>query len=311
MGKNWTNEIKRSLDYAGTSGVLIQPEVDKIIAEIIEYKNPLRQNIPRKHRGSDAWLLNRRSAAAANTVAQWVNDLTEPTVDRSANSRVSFQFRTLLARGKVTRFAQDAGRSYKDVLSEEIEARSRAFRDKEELAMFYGQTANLEPDGVNVLITGNQRIAQGGTLGGDAFTLTKLDETLDKCAGAPDVICTSKAGRRRINAALQGVQRFVNTTEVKGGFRVMAYDDIPVYASTNVLDNYYWDGTNQLGATGDTTNIFVLDTNEFWVGFMNDVSVTPLSKTSSQFDQFDIYEDVAFVMRSTIHHATLEGVNAS
>ena len=311
MGKNWQNEIKRSLDYAASGGVLIQPEVDKIIAEIIEYKNPLRQNIPRKHRNSDSWLLNRRSAAAANTVAQWVSDITEPDIDRSETARVSFQFRTLLARGKVTRFAQDAGRSYKDVLSEEIEARSRAFRDKEELAMFYGATANLEPDGVNVLITGNQRVAQGTTLGGDAFSLTKLDETLDQCAGAPDILVTSKAGRRRINAALQGVQRFVNTTEVKGGFRVMAYDDIPVYASTNVLDNYYWDGTNQLGATGDTTNIFALDTNEFWVGFMNDVTVSPLSKTSSQFDQFDIYEDVAFVMRSTIHHATLEGVNAA
>jgi hypothetical protein len=36
MSKNWQTEIKRSLDYAGTSGVLIQPEVDKIIAEIIE-----------------------------------------------------------------------------------------------------------------------------------------------------------------------------------------------------------------------------------------------------------------------------------
>ena len=310
MGKNWQNEIKRSLDYAGTGGVLIQPEVDKIIAEIIEYKNPLRQNIPRKQRNSDSWLLNRRSAAAANTVAQWVTDIAEPDIDRSEQSRITFQFRTLLARGKVTRFAQDAGRSYKDVLSEEIETRSRAFRDMEETAMFYGAVANLEPDGLNVLITGNQRIAQGTTLGGDAFTLGALDETLDACAGAPDIIVTSKSGRRVINAALQGIQRFVNTTEVKGGFRVMAYDDIPVYASTNVLNTYYWDGTNQLGATGDTTNIFVADTNEFWVGYMNDVSVSPLSKTSSQFDSFDIYEDVAFVMRSTIHHATLEGVNA-
>lgn len=310
MSKNWQNEIKRSLDYAGTSGVLIQPEVDKIVAEIIEYKNPLRMNIPRKQRNSDAWLLNRRSAAAANTVAQWVSDLTEPDIDRSAQSRITFQFRTLLARGKVTRFAQDAGRSYIDVLSEEIETRSRAFRDMEETAMFYGATASLQPDGLNVLITGNQRVAQGTTLGGDNFTLAKMDETLDACAGSPDVIVTSKSGRRKINAALQGVQRFINTTEVKGGFRVMSYDDIPVYASTNVLNTYYWDGTNQLGATGDTTNIFVVDTNEFWVGYMNDVTVSPLSKTSSQFDSFDIYEDVAFVMRSTIHHATLEGVNA-
>jgi hypothetical protein len=310
--KNWQTEIKRSLDYAGTSGVLIQPEVDKVISEIIEYKNPLRQNIPRKQRNSDSWLLNRRSAAAGNTVAQWIADTAEPDTDRGAYSRVTFQFRTLLARGKVTRFAKDAGRSYKDLVAEEIEARGRAFKDMEETAMFYGNnTSNSnQPDGLNTLITGSQRIAQGTTLGGSALTVAKLDETIDACAGAPDVIATSKSGRRKINALLQSQQRFIDSVEVKGGFRVMAYDDIPVYASTNVLNTYYWDGTNQLGATGDTTNVFVVDTNEFWVGYMNDVSVTPLSKNSSQYDEFDIYSDEAFVMASTVHHATLEGINA-
>jgi len=310
MDKNWQTEIKRSLDYAGTSGVLIQPEVDKIVAEIIEYKNPLRQNIPRKQRNSDSWLLNRRSAAAANTVAQWVSDLTEPTVDRSANARVTFQFRTLLARGKVTRFAQDAGRSYIDVLSEEIEARARAFKDMEETAMFYGVTANLEPDGLTTLIAGAQIIEAGGTLGGDAMTLTKVDETIDQCAGSPDVMVTSKSGRRQLNALLQADQRFVNTTEVAGGFRVLSYDDIPVFASTNVLNTFHFDGTQTVGATGDTSHLFVVDTSEFWVGYMNDVTVSPLSKTSSQFDQFDIYSDTAYVMRSTIHHSMLVGFNA-
>lgn len=309
MSNKWQNEIKRSLDYAGTSGVLIQPEVDKIVTEIIEYKNPLRQNIPRKQRNSDAWLLNRRSAAAANTVAQWVNDLTEPTVDRTEQSRVTFQFRTLLARGKVTRFAQDAGRSYIDVLSEEIEARARAFKDMEENAMLYGDNSvtSTQPDGLTTLITGNQIIEQTSTAGGAALTLTKIDETIDQCAGSPDVMISSKQTRRKLNALLQADQRFVNTTEVAGGFRVLSYDDIPIFASTNVTNNFWFDGTQVVGTTGDTSHLFVLDTSEFWVGYMNDVTVSPLSKTSSQFDQFDIYMDLAFIMRSTIHNAMLVG----
>ena len=316
MGNKFSNEIKRSLEYGDTSGVLIQPEVDQIIAEIIEYKNPLRQNIPRKKRSSDAWLLNRRTTAAANTVSQWVTDIAEPDIDRSNTDRVSFQFRTMLARGKVTRFAQDAGRSYKDILAEEIETRARAFRDMEESAMFYGDNSvnSAQPDGLDTLITGAQRIPQSTDLAGGNFTLAKMDEAVDACAGAPDVIVTSKAGRRKINAALQSQQRWVDSIEVKGGFRVMSYDDIPVFASTNVANDRYHDGTQSyttVGATGDTTNVYVVDTNEFWVGMMNDVTISPLSKTSSQFDQFDIYEDVAFVMRSTIHHATLEGVNAA
>ena len=309
MGKQWQNEIKRSLDYAGTSGVLIQPEVDKIVTEIIEYKNPLRQNIPRKQRDSDSWLLNRRSAAAANTVAQWVNDLSEPDIDRTEQARITFQFRTLLARGKVTRFAQDAGRSYIDVLSEEIEARARAFKNLEENAMLYGNNSvtTTQPDGLTTLITGSQIIEQTSTAGGAALTLTKIDETVDQCAGAPDIMIASKQTRRKLNALLQGDQRFVNTTEVAGGFRVLSYDDIPVFASTNVTNDFWFDGTQVVGTTGDTSHLFVLDTSEFWVGFMNDVTVSPLSKTSSQFDQFDIYEDIAFVMRNTINHAMLVG----
>ena len=309
MSNKWQAEIKRSLDYAGTSGVLIQPEVDKIVTEIIEYKNPLRQNIPRKQRNSDSWLLNRRSAAAANTVAQWVNDLTEPTVDRTEQSRITFQFRTLLARGKVTRFAQDAGRSYIDVLSEEIEARARAFKNLEENAMLYGNNGvtTTQPDGLTTLITGSQIIEQTAVMGGAALTLTKIDETVDQCAGSPDVMISSKQTRRKLNALLQADQRFVNTTEVAGGFRVLSYDDIPIFASTNVTNDFHFDGTQVVGTTGDTSHLFVLDTSEFWVGYMNDVTVSPLSKTSSQFDQFDIYEDIAFVMRNTINHSMLVG----
>ena len=309
MSNKWQNEIKRSLDYAGTSGVLIQPEVDKIVTEIIEYKNPLRQNIPRKQRNSDSWLLNRRSAAAANTVAQWVNDLTEPAIDRTEQSRITFQFRTLLARGKVTRFAQDAGRSYIDVLSEEIEARARAFKNLEENAMLYGDNSvtTTQPDGLTTLITGSQIIEQTAVMGGAALTLTKIDETVDQCAGSPDIMIASKQTRRKLNALLQADQRFVNTTEVAGGFRVLSYDDIPIFASTNVTNNFHFDGTQVVGTTGDTSHLFVLDTSEFWVGYMNDVTVSPLSKTSSQFDQFDIYEDIAFVMRNTINHAMLVG----
>jgi hypothetical protein len=307
----WEKEIKRTLGYSDISGVLIQPEVDKIIAEIIEYKNPLRQNIPRKQRGSDSWLLNRRTAAAGNTVAQWISDTAEPDIDRGEYTRVTFQFRTILARGKVTRFAKDSGRSLVDLVAEEIEARARAFKDMEENAMFYGDNnANaLQPDGLDTMITGNQRIAGGVTVGGDDISQDGMDTTLDACIGAPDIIATSKNGRRRINSLLQGTQRFVDTTEVKGGFRVMAYDDIPIFASTNVPANFYFDGTQTLGQTGDTTMIFAVDSSEFWVGFLNDVSITPLAKTSSQFDQFDIYADEAFVMRSTIHHAVYEGVN--
>ncbi len=306
----WEKEIKRTLGYSDISGVIIQPEVDKIITEIIEYKNPLRQNIPRKQRGSDSWLLNRRTAAAGNTVAQWIGDTTEPDIDRGEYARVAFQFRTILARGRVTRFAKDAGASLNDLVAEEIEARSRAFKDLEENAMFFGDNSvnTLQPDGLTVLVPAAQKI-NGTTLGGDAITQDRMDQMLDVCAGAPDLMVSSKNGRRRINSLLQSNQRFVDTTEVKGGFRVMSYDDIPVFASTNIPTNFHFDGTNTLGQTGDTTMIFTVDTTEFWVGFLNDVTITPLAKTSSQFDTFDLYADEVFVMRSTIHHSIYEGIN--
>ncbi len=310
----WEKEIKRTLGYSDITGVIIQPEVDKIITEIIEYKNPLRQNVPRKQRGSDSWLLNRRTAAAGNTVAQWINDVSEPDIDRGEYTRVSFPFRTILARGRVTRFAKDAGASLNDLVAEEIEARSRAFRDMEEVAMFYGDNgANaLQPSGLDTLITGSQRIIAGGSgavEGGIDLTLAMIDQTMDAAIGGPDMICASKTGKRTINALLQAQQRFVDSIEVKGGFRVLSYDDVPIFASTNIPDNFYFDGSQILGSTGDTSQLFVVDTNEFWVGFLNDVTITPLAKTSSQFDTFDLYADEVFVMRSTLHNSLLEGFN--
>ncbi len=309
----WEKEIKRTLGYSDITGVIIQPEVDKIITEIIEYKNPLRQNVPRKQRGSDSWLLNRRTAAAGNTVAQWINDVSEPDIDRGEYTRVSFPFRTILARGRVTRFAKDAGASLNDLVAEEIEARSRAFRDMEENAMFYGDNAanSLQPSGLNVLVTGDQRLGAGAALGGTDLTLELVDRTMDVAIGGPDMICASKAGKREINGLLQAQQRFVDTIEVKGGFRVLSYDDVPIFASTNIPNDFYFDGTNTLGNTGDTSQLFVVDTNEFWVGFLNDVTITPLAKTSSPCDTFDLYADEVFVMRSTLHNSMLEGFNVT
>jgi hypothetical protein len=175
--------------------------------------------------------------------------------------------------------------------------------------MLYGDNSvtTTQPDGLTTLITGSQIVEQTGVMGGAALTLTKIDETVDQCAGSPDIMIASKQTRRKLNALLQADQRFVNTTEVAGGFRVLSYDDIPIFASTNVTNDFHFDGTQVVGTTGDTSHLFVLDTSEFWVGFMNDVTVSPLSKTSSQFDQFDIYEDIAFVMRNTINHAMLVG----
>jgi hypothetical protein len=63
------------------------------------------------------------------------------------------------------------------------------------------------------------------------LSLAMLDEAIDATEGTADLAITSKAVRRKINSLLQAQQQFVDRTEVRAGFRVISYDDLPFVTS--------------------------------------------------------------------------------
>ena len=119
-------DIQKALDISGAGSVLMQPVIDKVVAQLVDYRNPLRQNLPRKPGSGNAWILNRRTPTGG-TPAQWVLDTEDITEDVGTYEQFSFYYKTLAARGKVTRKLQAVGRTYADVLADELEARALEF----------------------------------------------------------------------------------------------------------------------------------------------------------------------------------------
>jgi len=301
-------DLMRALDLPAIKDILEQPEVDRVIGELVEYKNPIRQNFPRKAGSGHAWLLNRRTPGT--TPGAFVSDTDTLVEDTSKYERVEFEYKTIATRGRVTRKAQAVGKTYRNLLADEIEAKTRDFRDFEDWALLWGDTAvdARQFDGIHKLIPTEQTIATTTAVDGGPLTLSILDQAIDKCMGEPNMIITSARTRRQINALIQSQQRFVDAVEVKGGFKVMTYNGIPIFTSTNVYDDWFFDGTNIVGHTGETSTLYILNTEEVWVGVLQEVKYQPLAMVSSQYTEFDIFADECVVVRNPKAHVKIIGI---
>ncbi len=292
-------ELTKALDMAGAGDTLMQPEVDKVIQSEIEKNNPLRQNLPRKTGSGKNWIQNRRTAAPD---AAWVNDTETPDDSESTYTQTDFEFKTVLSEGKVTRKLIAVGRTYADIKAEEINACLDVVAAAEEYALINGNaTTNAkQPDGLAQLVPAGQIVSMGDN--GAALTLDKMDEAIDACFGQPNLMICSKRTRRQLNGLLQTNQRFVDRIEVEGGFRLRAYDETPIFYSQFQSD------AEVKGTALNASSIYFINSEKFFVGVLTELHQELLAKTSSQFDLFDILEDVVFVMSNTKYCSRLNGI---
>lgn len=94
-----------------------------------------------------------------------------------------------------------------------------------------GDTASdpREFDGLQVRITGNQKIAAGSTANGSALSLAKLDEAIDQTLN-PTHLIMNKAMARKFSAAARNtaVGGYVTYDLNALGQRVLAYNGLPI-----------------------------------------------------------------------------------
>ncbi|MBI4063477.1 MAG: phage major capsid protein [Elusimicrobia bacterium] len=293
-------QLKKALDMASAGGALQQPLVDRVLQELIEVNNPLRVNLPRKPGSGSAWILNQRTSRGAG--AAFVNDTEEPVETKGDYVPKSFPYQTIVDRRKVTRKLQAVGKSLLDIEAEEVENGLQNVRDAEENALINGDsTVNPKQfNGLRKLTPSGQAVVAG--VNGAALTLDLLDAALDLNRGTPNMIVMSKKANRKLNALLQAQQRFVDTMEVKGGFRVQVYNGIPIFRSIWISD------AQTQGTANNATDIFILDTSAVWVGELTPLKMLRLSQKSSQGSEFDLYEDIALVFANDIKVSRLAGV---
>ncbi len=307
------NLLRKSLEEADISSLFKDREIDKVLVQLVDFLNPVRQSIDRRPGSGEGFLVRKRTPGL--TAATDVNDTDTFVEETGAYTEVFSPYKTVGTQGKVSRRVQKTGRSVADLLREEMESKSREVRDAEETRIFFGNhpVANTKQwQGLAKVMDDNQgqivALTASG-LGAD-ITLEKLDEAIDLNIGNPGLIVTSRAGRRKINASLQAQQRFIDRTEIAGGFRVTTYNDIPVVPSTNIPDTLQVDSAGAITSLtgGSTTAIFIIDLQDVFMSVLTELTMMPLARTSSQFETFDIFMDETLVVRDNRHVSMLSAL---
>jgi hypothetical protein len=310
--------FERALNVAGAGNVLMQTMISKVVQQIHLRELGALTTLPRKPGSGNAAYENRRTPPGSG--AEWVIDTDAGTEVTGTVVQKDFPYKTLLTRGKVTRFLQAAGRSYGDILSGEITGKSGDHANELEKGLIVGNiAANAKQfDGLITLTqaTSSQIVLQTTAGAGDDLTLDKLDETIDKVKGSSQrsdcLIFASFKGRRMLNAALQAQQQFNDLTEIRGGFRVRTYDGIPIVTTTAMPDICTFNGSKITVFSGAaTTAVLVVNTSLCWIEELTPVTIMPLAKSDSQFDQFDIFWDGSLNLTNPLGAAILVGLNAA
>ena len=311
------DEAKRALDVAGGTS-LVQPLISRVVQLLTLRHLGVTSTLPRRAGSGPGFYSNRR--AAANTQATWVADSEEPVESEGTHSQVTFTYKTILGRIKVTRQLIAKGRTYGDVLATELMGKAEDFRNTLESASVIGNSAanTKQIDGLLTLIgnVSGQTVANTTATAGDAIYLSKLDETIHKVKGSDNKpamrIYASLAGQRRLNAAQQAQRQFIQADyEIDAGFVVVSYEGIPIVHSTGIPDTLTWNGTDSrvtVFSGGATTALIVVNTEYIFYSELTPMTVAPLAKKSSQYDEIDLYADIVLVQDNTLGGAILGGI---
>ncbi len=326
--------LKRALTDSEIAGVLEDPVVRQGIAQLVIYRNPLIANIPRMSpasAGQAAAIVTRRTPGA--TPGEFVADTDSITEDTGSPSQVSFTYRTVATRMKVTRIAQLIGASYVDVFAQEATSKAADFSDFIEQELIAGDNGvNAKSwDGINALMP-NANVVKMTTADGTGAALTqrKVRKAIDTAKGMSRVfvnsndgspsraILTSEGGGQEFDALIDSTQRNNDRVEVAGGFRVNSYDGIPILR-TNVYGSAIHNNSASsaptrgelLGSTGSTTVAYFLNFSELWFEELEPFNTVPLATTDSQFDQADMRQTGAVVLRDTTAISMLTAITVS
>lgn len=311
--------VERALNVSNAGTIVVQTFINRTIEMLTLRELGVQSTLPRRPGQGPGVYVNRRAPGTTNSNTAWVPDTADLDSYEGTGTPTQYtkSYKTLATRGRVTRKLRAIGRTYGDALGNELEGKSEDFANAFEAGCVVGDSG-ADANSIDGLLTqinavSGQVVAQTSASAGAAFTLAKLDQAIDTTKGngnRSDLrIYGSLAGLRRVNAALQAQQRFNDVVEVGAGFRVRSYDGIPLIPSTEIPDILTWSGTAITSFSGGaTTALIVVNTRHTWIEELTPMTAEMLAKKSSQYDEFDIFEDVALVCANTKTGTILGGI---
>lgn len=341
----WSNlnrDNRQRLERAVYSGDnLFQTYIDRTVQMLTLRELGLISVLPRIQGSGDKVYVNTRSPNA--TLAEWEQygsasaEDNGPSVATGTYAQNSFRYQTLSTRGQVTRKAMAVGQSYADVLALEMAAKAEDFAAQLEDSFIYGCLSNAQdgssaaksaPIGLLSLIetTGalDDQVMSGQLDGGtnghtQVLTLSQLDRLIDRVKGSANrsdlAIIGSYAGIRQVNSLLQSTQQFIDKTVIDAGFRVRTYDGIPLITSTAIKDTLTSNnlasgrqGSVKAATGGTATQLFCINMRHVFHGVLTPMTVMPLAKTTSAYDEFDIFEDCTIALSNKLGAAVLNDI---
>ncbi len=225
--------IRKALDLASSGSYLIPEVVNEAIRDYASKEPVLANLVSRVPWATNTYFVRRRTALPTST---WGTDggalpsATDPTFEK-----VSKTVKYLYTRGEVTGPMQRAAGSLYNAMALEVEAHQRSLVEQLSTDIATATGASNAIEGIIHQIDTNDAINWGGTGTGvvdktaTALSLAMIDEAIDAARGEVDLMITSRQVRRKINALLQAQQQFVDRTEVAAGFRVLTYDNLPIF----------------------------------------------------------------------------------
>jgi HK97 family phage major capsid protein len=262
-------DIRKALDLSSSAAAYLIPQViDGAIRDFASKEPTLYNAVRHIPWATNTYFIRKRLSLPG---ASWSTDGGPlPAATQSEYGRASKSMKYLYTRGEVTGPMQAAAGSLFDALATEVEAHSRAMIEKLSTDIATANGGSNDITGILYQITddttmGDQSVKSvTGTL-----TLAMIDEAIDQVNGDPDTILTSKPVRRKINSLLQAQQQFVNTTEIRAGFRVVSYDDLPI------LTDAHW---------SDNGKILIFDRDQARLLVHKDLTYEELAKTKDSTD---------------------------
>lgn len=286
-------EIEKALSTATGSGALFDNVRDRVIAEELDKRHILWANLRKPDGQGAAYLFSRKTA---RPTAQYVAEDGQAAASDGTYATESVSYVVLSAKGGVTTLLQKAGVPFINALTQAMKDQQDSWADQAEDGIVNGDGTGNTPTGLNDLMDAvpTQQII-AGTPDGGPMTLALLDQAIDLAKTKGAIVnkgVTSDRVRRELNGLLQAQQRFVDKVTVKGGFRVLEYDGIPVLDSKAVVDETY-------GSSTDAHRFsFIDDEDGFFLAVLMPPTPYPLAITKASVQEFEYLGFFAVVLKT-------------
>lgn len=230
-------DLRKALDIS-TAGTQLIPEiVSQGLRRFVETRSPLYNETPKRDWPTNSYIF--RSVTGLPTAAFGTDGGNLPSYTNGTYAKPSVAMKYIYTTGSVTGPMIQAAASLLDAYQLEVELHGEALVRKLEQTIISGDSSVTAAEFDGLIKQIDTHILNVGTGTGQSTTtllvLSHLDEALDKPAEYPSHIICNRAIGRRLWSLLQAQQRFVDRTEVAGGFRVPVYNDLPIIRVDNAI----------------------------------------------------------------------------